>query len=125
MNTSILSQLKDKYKQNSFIRALHSEKFYDKNTRQSTSYLTLGLDMNNIKNSVKLKAQFNEIKKAYDAIATDEIDFNGNKMKLRDLFYLYNLIQNKGKSSNNSFNILFGDQIINDIMNEDSILHKH
>lgn len=125
MNTSILQQLKERYKDNVFIRNLHSEKFYDKNTRQSTSYLTLGLDMNNIKNSVKLKAQFNEIKNAYDAIATDEVEFNGNTMKLRDLLYLYNLIQNKNKTSNNSFNILFGDQIINDIMNEESILHKH
>lgn len=125
METTLLNQLKDSYKDNAFIRNLHTEERYDSIQKQGTPYLTVGIDMTNISNSTKLKSQFNTVKIAYDKIADEWIEFYGNKMKIKDLFYLYNLIQNKGVPSSNSFNAFFGDQIINGIMDDSTVMNKH
>ena len=125
MDTILLYQLKDQFKDNAFIRNLHTEEKYDAIQKQGTPYLTVGIDMTNISNSTKLKSQFNTVKLAYDKIANEEVEFYGNKMKIKDLFYLYNLIQNKGVPSSNSFNAFFGDQMINEILDESSVMNKH
>ena len=91
MDTILLYQLKDQFKDNAFIRNLHTEEKYDAIQKQGTPYLTVGIDMTNISNSTKLKSQFNTVKLAYDKIANEEVEFYGNKMKIKDLFYLYNL----------------------------------
>src|SRR5574344_2397197 len=96
MDTTILHQLKARFKDNAFIRNLHTEEKFDPIQKQGTPYLTIGIDMTNISNSTKLKSQFNTVKLAYDLIADEEIEFYGNTMKLKDMLYLYNLIQNKG-----------------------------
>ena len=125
MDTTILHQLKARFKDNAFIRNLHTEEKFDPIQKQGTPYLTIGIDMTNISNSTKLKSQFNTVKLAYDLIADKEIEFYGNTMKLKDMLYLYNLIQNKGVPTSNSFNALFGDHMVKDIMNNDTIMNKH
>lgn len=125
MDTTILHQLKARFKDNAFIRNLHTEEKFDPIQKQGTPYLTIGIDMTNISNSTKLKSQFNTVKLAYDLIADEEIEFYGNTMKLKDMLYLYNLIQNKGVPTSNSFNALFGDHMVKDIMNNDTIMNKH
>ena len=125
MDTTILHQLKARFKDNAFIRNLHTEEKFDPIQKQGTHYLTIGIDMTNISNSTKLKSQFNTVKLAYDLIADEEIEFYGNTMKLKDMLYLYNLIQNKGVPTSNSFNALFGDHMVKDIMNNDTIMNKH
>ena len=125
MDTIILHQLKSQFKDNAFIRNLHTEEKFDPIQKQGTPYLTVGIDMTNISNSTKLKSQFNTVKLAYNEIANEEIEFYGNKMKLKDMLYLYNLIQNKGVPTSNSFNALFGDQIADDVMDESTIMNKH
>lgn len=125
MDTTILHQLKERFKDNAFIRNLHTEEKFDPIQKQGTPYLTIGIDMTNISNSTKLKSQFNTVKLAYDLIADEEIEFYGNTMKLKDMLYLYNLIQNKGVPTSNSFNALFGDHMVKDIMNNDTIMNKH
>ena len=125
MDTTILHQLKTRFKDNAFIRNLHTEEKFDPIQKQGTPYLTIGIDMTNISNSTKLKSQFNTVKLAYDLIADKEIEFYGNTMKLKDMLYLYNLIQNKGVPTSNSFNALFGDHMVKDIMNNDTIMNKH
>ena len=125
MDTTILYQLKARFKDNAFIRNLHTEEKFDPIQKQGTPYLTIGIDMTNISNSTKLKSQFNTVKLAYDLIADEEIEFYGNTMKLKDMLYLYNLIQNKGVPTSNSFNALFGDHMVKDIMNNDTIMNKH
>ncbi|MCI5542516.1 MAG: hypothetical protein MR405_01150 [Mollicutes bacterium] len=125
MDTTILHQLKARFKDNAFIRNLHTEEKFDPIQKQGTPYLTIGIDMTNISNSTKLKSQFNTVKLAYDLIADEEIEFYGNTMKLKDMLYLYNLIQNKGVPTSNSFNALFGDHMVKDVMNNDTIMNKH
>lgn len=126
METTLLQQLKEKYPNNAFIRSLHNETKYNKQTKQSIPFLTVDLDMTNIKKSTKLKSQFESIKKAYDAISDDEIDIYGKQMKIKDAFYIYNIIQNGGKPGKASFNAFFDKQLIEErTIDSDSVQKLH
>ncbi len=124
METTLLQQLKEKYQDNAFIRSLHNETMYNKQTKQSIPCLTVSLDMTNITKSTKLKSQFESIKKAYDAISNDEIDIYGKTMKIKDAFYIYNIIQNGGKPGKRSFNAFFDKQLIEERATDSNSVQK-
>lgn len=129
--SEILTILKNKYKDNKFVRNLHIERKYNPRTRTWNGYLSLGIDMTNISKSVKLQAQFNEVQQDFLKIANDTIAFGGmegdmpNTVSLKNILYLYDLIQNKGGLGMNSFGQLFGETLRTDIMNQESIIGRY
>ena len=101
METWIVPELKQRFGDNAFLKALTLTS--DNLKSGIKTYLKLPISMMDIDKSVEMESKYNQYVNAFDDISTQT--FAG--MKIADLFYLYNLIVNKDSFGQKSLTRLF------------------
>ena len=101
METWIVPELKQRFGDNAFLKALTLTS--DNLKSGIKTYLKLPISMMDIDKSVEMETKYNQYVNAFDDISTQT--FAG--MKIADLFYLYNLIVNKDSFGQKSLTRLF------------------